>query len=110
MSDHPPFAVTVDIAVFTIRDDALCVLLVERGAAPYEGDWALPGGFVEPDEDAETAAWRDVVVLTPAQPLPRRYGKSALPEGAGSADGSPRPPGPDGGTPSGNDSGSAVAP
>ncbi|WP_134741572.1 NUDIX hydrolase [Nocardioides sp. 503] len=60
MSEHPPFAVTVDIAVFTIRDDALCVLLVERGNAPYEGSWAMPGGFVEPDEDAETAAWREL--------------------------------------------------
>ncbi|WP_193607753.1 NUDIX domain-containing protein [Nocardioides lijunqiniae] len=60
MSEHPPFAVAVDLAIFTIRDDALCVLLVERGVAPYEGGWAMPGGFVEPDEDAETAAWREL--------------------------------------------------
>jgi len=60
MSEHPPFAVTVDLAVFTIRDGAFSVLLVERGSEPYAGSWALPGGFVEPDEDAETAAWREL--------------------------------------------------
>lgn len=60
MSDHPPFAVAVDLAIFTIREGVLCVLLVERGEPPFEGDWALPGGFVHPDEDAETAAWREL--------------------------------------------------
>ena len=60
MTEHPPFAVAVDLAIFTIRDGALAVLLVERGEAPYAGTWALPGGFVEPDEDAETAAWREL--------------------------------------------------
>ncbi len=60
MSEHPPVAVAVDLAIFTIRDDALTVLLVERGEDPYAGSWALPGGFVQPDEDAETAAWREL--------------------------------------------------
>ncbi|HWI43556.1 MAG TPA: NUDIX hydrolase [Nocardioides sp.] len=64
MSEHPPFAVAVDLAIFTIRDGALSVLLVERGGDPFKGAWALPGGFVEPDEDAEQAAWRELVEET----------------------------------------------
>lgn len=60
MSEHPPVAVAVDIAIFTIRDGALSVLLVERAGEPFAGSWALPGGFVEPQEDAETAAWREL--------------------------------------------------
>ncbi|MET8898430.1 NUDIX hydrolase [Streptomyces albogriseolus] len=55
-----PFAVTVDLAVFTIREGALHVLLVERGQEPYAGRWALPGGFLRPDESAERAARREL--------------------------------------------------
>lgn len=63
-SAYPPFAVTVDLAVFTIRDGALSLLLVERGHDPFAGHWALPGGFIEPDEDAETAARRELAKET----------------------------------------------
>ncbi|MFD7703830.1 NUDIX domain-containing protein [Streptomyces caelestis] len=55
-----PFAVTVDLAVFTVRAGALHVLLVERAQEPYAGRWALPGGFVRPDESAERAARREL--------------------------------------------------
>ena len=54
----PPLAVTVDVVVLTIRQGRLCVLLVERSAHPHLGAWALPGGFVRPDEDLDHAALR----------------------------------------------------
>ena len=50
---YPPVAVAVDVALFTIVSDDLFVLLVERGQDPWKGAWALPGGFVRPDEDLE---------------------------------------------------------
>ncbi|NBM18661.1 NUDIX domain-containing protein [Streptomyces sp. GC420] len=59
-----PFAVTVDLAVFTIRDRRLHVLLVERGQEPYAGQWALPGGFLRPRESAEEAARRELAEET----------------------------------------------
>ncbi|WP_030402821.1 MULTISPECIES: NUDIX hydrolase [unclassified Streptomyces] len=59
-----PFAVTVDLAVLTLRADALHVLLVARGQEPYAGRWALPGGFLLPDESAETAARRELAEET----------------------------------------------
>lgn len=60
-SRYPPFALTVDLNIFTIRSDVLCVLLIERGDHPYKGFWALPGGHVEHSvEDAETAAIREL--------------------------------------------------
>ena len=42
----PPFALTVDLTIFTIRGGVLTALLVERGDHPYKGFWALPGGHV----------------------------------------------------------------
>lgn len=59
-SQHPPFAVTVDLVVFTIRSGALTTLLIKRAFSPYENCWALPGGFVGIDEDLPTAAAREL--------------------------------------------------
>jgi 8-oxo-dGTP diphosphatase len=58
---YPPFALTVDLAIFTIRDGQLSMLLVRRGGHPYRGFWALPGGHViHGKEDAEAAARREL--------------------------------------------------
>ncbi len=59
-SDFPPFAVTVDLVVLTVRHNGLRALLVRRGEAPYQGQWALPGGFVRPGEDLAAAAGREL--------------------------------------------------
>ena len=55
---YPPFGVTVDVVVLTVTEGRLSVLLVERDTHPFRGDLALPGGFVQPDEDLDDAAVR----------------------------------------------------
>ena len=42
--EYPPFAVTVDLVVLTLRDDALHALVIDRGVEPFAGRAALPGG------------------------------------------------------------------
>lgn len=60
----PPFAVTVDLVILTIRDRRLQVLLVRRGSPPFKDELALPGGFVRVDESIETAARRELAEET----------------------------------------------
>ncbi len=57
-------AFTVDNVIFGFDDTDLKVLLIKRGAEPYEGDWALPGHFVRQDEDLLSAAQRVLEELT----------------------------------------------
>lgn len=64
MAEYPPFAVTVDLVVLTVRADELNVLLVRRGIEPYRGRWALPGGFVHVHEDLPAAAVRELTEET----------------------------------------------
>jgi len=45
--DYPLPAITVDMAIFTIRRNRLMALLIERRDKPYKGSWAIPGGFVD---------------------------------------------------------------
>ena len=51
--------VTVDVVIVT-RERSPQVLLVRRKHPPFKGKWAIPGGFVEPDEDLEVAALREL--------------------------------------------------
>jgi 8-oxo-dGTP diphosphatase len=54
---YPRPAVTVDAIIICNR---ISVLLIERGREPFKGKWALPGGFVDMDEDLETACRREL--------------------------------------------------
>lgn len=58
--EYPRPALAVDCVVFGIHHEALHVLLVERGQPPYQGWWALPGGFVQMDESLDEAARREL--------------------------------------------------
>lgn len=63
-SAFPRFAVTADTVVFTSQDSRSMVVLVQRGNDPFAGRWALPGGFVDIDEDLEPAAVRELAEET----------------------------------------------
>jgi len=55
---HP--SVTADIVIFAMHENDLKALLVQRKNPPHKGCWAIPGGFVEIDEDIETGARREL--------------------------------------------------
>ena len=55
---YPRPAVTADCVVITESEPQ--VLLIERGDAPYQGHWAIPGGFLNMDETTEQCAKREL--------------------------------------------------
>jgi len=58
---RPAVLLTVDLVILTIRAAELHVLLVERGVDPFQGQLALPGGFLDHDgEDIVAAAHREL--------------------------------------------------
>ena len=63
-SAFPAFAVTVDVVILTMSEGSLQVLLVRRGQAPFEGSWAIPGGFKLPTETLDEAARRELAEET----------------------------------------------
>ena len=56
---YPRPAVTADCVVIT-REFEPQVLLIQRGADPYKGCWAFPGGFMNMDETTEECAIREL--------------------------------------------------
>ena len=58
--DYPRPCVTTDCLVFRKIDSVWSVLLIERGNEPFKGCWALPGGFLEMEEDLDTCAAREL--------------------------------------------------
>jgi 8-oxo-dGTP diphosphatase len=61
-------SLTVDVVVVAPIDDQHKVLLVQRRNSPFEGSWALPGGFVDPHEPLEDAARRELLEETGTEP------------------------------------------
>jgi len=58
---YPRPAVTVDAILISPNKS---VLLIERGREPYQGTWALPGGFIEMDEELDVACQRELMEET----------------------------------------------
>ena len=81
-SEFPPFAVTVDVVALTLVEARLHVLLVQRGVPPFEGMWAIPGGFKRPDESLDQAAQRELLEETGVDGanLLRQFGAYGDPE------------------------------
>lgn len=67
--DYESPAVTVDVLVFTIKDNKLCIFLVKRGFEPYKGEWAVPGVFLKVGESLEAAAKRGLTEKTGVKDL-----------------------------------------
>ena len=80
--EFPAFAVTADVVVLTLSEGRLHVLLVRRGVPPFEGMWAIPGGFKRPDESLDEAAQRELLEETGVDGahLLRQFGAYGDPE------------------------------
>lgn len=57
---YPHHSVTTDCVIFGFDGVSINVLLIERGLEPFQGKWALPGGFLRPDETASECAKREL--------------------------------------------------
>lgn len=66
--DYPRPAVTVDVVIVT-KEKRPRVLLIRRKHPPYAGMWAIPGGFVDMEENLEAAARRELFEETGVGPL-----------------------------------------
>ena len=62
--DWPRPMVTADAVVFVTDSNTVKVLLIKRKNEPFKGKWAIPGGFVEMDEELKDAAKRELAEET----------------------------------------------
>lgn len=62
--EYPRPSVTTDIVIFSIIEDALHVLLIQRANDPFKGRWALPGGFLDEGENLDACARRELAEET----------------------------------------------
>jgi 8-oxo-dGTP diphosphatase len=62
--EHTYLRLAVDLAILTVREDALQVLVITRANDPFRGRPALPGGFLRDDEDIPDAAVRELAEET----------------------------------------------
>ncbi len=62
--EFPRPALTVDAVVFGLDEEDLKVLLIQRDIEPFEGRWALPGGFMHMEESVEEAVVRELAEET----------------------------------------------
>ena len=79
IADYERPSVATDIVAFMIRSEEggsyrqdpksrLSILLIQRGEHPYKGSWALPGGFLLPNETIEECALREIIEETNVTP------------------------------------------
>ena len=80
IADYERPSIATDIAVFSMFDEESCshrkdaesklhVLLIKRGEHPFKNKWALPGGFLRPDETVEECALREIKEETNLEPI-----------------------------------------
>lgn len=70
VKDYPRPSLTADILIFNRYHADLQLLLIKRGGHPFINKWALPGGFVQPNERADQAAARELLEETHVNGLP----------------------------------------
>lgn len=58
--EYPRPAVTVDALLFLKKEDDYHLLLIQRKHEPFRGKWALPGGFVDKNEDPDDSVYREL--------------------------------------------------
>ncbi|MCA3441829.1 MAG: NUDIX hydrolase [Rhodobacter sp.] len=56
MTSHPIPILTVDVIALSLRQGDLCYGVIRRAEPPFLGEWALPGGYVHIEKDADLTA------------------------------------------------------